>query len=51
MAPPAIMQKNILQVTREEIDYYNKFKPLHYLALKEMIRHGEAEIVEVSPGA
>jgi hypothetical protein len=42
--------KNILQVTLDEVDYFRQFKPLHYLTLQEMIRHGEAEIVKESSG-
>jgi hypothetical protein len=51
MAISAIIQKNILQVTREDVDYFKRFKPLHYVALQEMIRHGEAVIVEDFSGA
>jgi hypothetical protein len=40
------VDKNILQVTPEDVDYFRRFKPLHYLTLQEMIRHGEAEIVK-----
>jgi hypothetical protein len=46
MSSSLTVNKNILQVTPEDIDYFHRFKPLHYLALQEMIRHGEAEIVE-----
>jgi len=41
----------ILQVTPEDLDYFKQFKPLHYLTLQEMIRHGEAVIVKESSGA
>jgi len=51
MPPNAFVQKNVLQVTREDVDYFKQFKPLHYITLREMIRHGEAEIMDASPGA
>ncbi len=49
--PTGTVDKNILQVTSEDIDYFKRFKPLHYLTLQEMIRHGEAAIVQESTGA
>jgi hypothetical protein len=42
----ATTDKPILKVTEEEADYFRHYKPLHYLTLQEMIRHGEALIIE-----
>ncbi len=42
--------KSILRVTSEDVDYFRHYKPLHYLTLQEMIRHGEAVIEEPTGG-
>jgi hypothetical protein len=44
MSSSGIADKNILQVTPGDVEYFKRFKPLHYLTLREMIRHGEAVI-------
>lgn len=49
MKAPAPSQ--ILQVTKEDINYFKWFKPLHYLTLQEMIRQGRAVIVKDASGA
>ena len=35
----------VLGVTEEDVEYFRRFKPLHYLCLQEMLKHHEAEIV------
>jgi len=39
----------ILEVSPDEVDYFKRNRPLHYLALTKMLAHGEARIVQ-SPG-
>ena len=46
MSSPGTLQNPILHVTSEDVEYFRQYKPLHYLTLQEMIRHGEAVIVE-----
>lgn len=51
MSSSVVIDKNILQVTPEDVDYFKRFKPLHYLTLQKMILHGEAVIVKDASGA
>lgn len=51
MSSASLVDKNtLLQVTPDEVEYFRKFKPLHYIALNEMLKHGEAEVVKESAG-
>lgn len=50
MSSSGTTDKPILPVTTGDIEYFRRFKPLHYLTLQEMIRHGEAALVDESTG-
>ena len=49
MSTAGTEDRNILQVTQEDVDHFHRFMPLHYLTLKAMIENGEAEIINKPP--
>lgn len=48
MNSPVFPDNPILYVSHEDVDYFRQYKPLHYITLQEMIRHGEAVIRDTS---